>query len=106
MSRNYYVSGQFNVICDVCGKKIKAGKSRTRWDGFTVCEDDWEERHSQDFVRARQDKISVPFTRPRPTDLFIDSCSLTGRTAYTGLAIAGCSITGFDDDSWKQYLGL
>lgn len=83
MSRNHYVSGQFNVICDVCGKKIKAGEVKHRWDGFVVCEDDWEERHPQDFVRARQDKISVPFTRPRPTDAFIlqnpvwDTISLT-----------------------------
>lgn len=34
MSRNYYISGQWNVICDVCGKKIKAGKAKQRWDGF------------------------------------------------------------------------
>jgi len=70
MSRNYYVSGQFNVICDVCGKKIKAGEAKHRWDGFVVCPSDFEYRHEQDFVRARQDKISVPFSRPRPVDVF------------------------------------
>ena len=70
MSKNYYVSGQFNVICDVCGKKIKAGEAKHRWDGFVVCPSDFEYRHEQDFVRARQDKISVPFTRPRPLDSF------------------------------------
>ena len=70
MSRNYYTSGQWNLICDVCGRKIKSGKSRHRWDGFVVCEEDYETRHPQDFVRARQDKISVPFTRPRPVDIF------------------------------------
>ena len=67
MSKNYYVSGEFNVTCDVCSRKIKASESRQRWDGFRVCLDDWEPRHEQDFVRARQDKISVPFTRPIPT---------------------------------------
>ena len=66
MSRNYYVSGQFNVICDVCSAKIKAGISKQRWDGFRVCPACFEERHPQDFVRARQDKISVPFSRPIP----------------------------------------
>jgi len=70
MSENYYTSGEWNLICDVCGKKIKSGRSRHRWDGFVVCEDDYETRHPQDFVRARQDKISVPFTRPRPPDVF------------------------------------
>lgn len=106
MTKNYYVSGGWNCICDRCGKKKKISEVTREWTGFLVCNTCFEERHSQDFVRARQDKITIPFNRPRPTDLFIDSCSLTGRTAYTGLAIAGCSITGFDDDSWKQYLGL
>lgn len=92
-----YVSGDWNVICDVCGKKIKASKSRKRWDGFVVCEDDFEYRHPQDFVRAKQDKISVPFTRPRPTDVFINPeyvCTLEGSTAVTRMAVAGCSVAG------------
>ena len=67
---NYYKAGEWNVTCDVCGKKIKAGEAKHRWDGFVVCPSDFEQRHSQDFVRARQDKISVPFTRPRPLDSF------------------------------------
>jgi len=72
MARNTYISGQWNLICDSCGKKIKAGMAKKRWDGFIVCPEDYEQRHPQDFVRARQDKITVPFTRPRPTDVFID----------------------------------
>ena len=102
MSKNKYISGQFNLICDVCGKKIKAGDAKHRWDGFVVCERDFEQRHPQDFVRARQDKISVPFTRPRPTDIFtnisyIDNgnanyCTITGQQAIPSLAIPGCMI--------------
>jgi len=76
MSKNRYVSGQWNVICDVCGKKIKAGEAKHRWDGFVVCPSDFEYRHEQDFVRARQDKISVPFTRPRPVDVFVTVASI------------------------------
>jgi len=68
---HYYKVGEWNVTCDVCSKKIKAGEARKRWDGFIVCPDDYEIRHPQDFVKARQDKISVPFTRPIPTDIFI-----------------------------------
>jgi len=70
MSRNYYTSGDWNLICDVCSVKIKASKTKRRWDGFQVCPSCFETRHPQDFVRARQDKISVPFTRPRPPDVF------------------------------------
>jgi hypothetical protein len=71
LSKNTYVSGQHNVTCDVCSQKTKAGLTRQRWDGFRVCCNCFEERHPQDFVRARPDKIAVPFTRPRTTDTFI-----------------------------------
>jgi hypothetical protein len=70
MTPNHFVSGENNIICDICGKKIKINEARVRWDGFLVCHDDWETRHPQDFVRARQDKISVDMTRPRPPDVF------------------------------------
>ena len=70
MSRNHYVSGQWNIICDICSAKIKAGQAKKRWDGFIVCPKDYESRHPQDFVKARQDKISVPFTRPIPTEIY------------------------------------
>ena len=99
---NYYISGEWNLICDVCGKKVKAHKARHRWDGFVVCPSDFEQRHSQDFVRARQDKISVPYTRPRPTDVFIDVpyidkgnlgyCTITGMQAVPSWGIPGCMI--------------
>jgi hypothetical protein len=29
-----------------------------------VCEKDWETRHPQDFVRARPEKVTPPWTRP------------------------------------------
>lgn len=72
MSKNWnYASGDWNLICDVCSKKIKASEAKQRWDGFIVCKDDYEQRQPLDFIRARQDKISVPFTRPVPTDTFV-----------------------------------
>lgn len=72
MAKNTYISGQYNVTCDVCSRKIKSGKARKRWDGFLVCADTcWEQRHPQDFVRAKQDKIYVPDTRPIPTLVFV-----------------------------------
>lgn len=70
MAKNYYVSGNWNVICDVCSKKIKASDAKQRWDGLIVCPSDFEHRHPQDYIRAKTDKITVPFTRPRPVDGF------------------------------------
>ena len=64
--KNYYVPGDYNVVCDICSKKIKASDAKQRWDGLIVCPSDFEHRHPQDYVRARTDKITVPFTRPIP----------------------------------------
>lgn len=63
-----YVPGEWNVICDQCGRKYKASKLQRRWDGLMVCQDDWETRHPQDFVRAVKDSPALPYTRPEPTD--------------------------------------
>ena len=68
--RNYFKSGSWNITCDRCSKKTKADEIKKEWTGFLVCPVCFEYRHPQDFVRARQDKISVPFNRPRPVDIF------------------------------------
>ena len=70
MAKNYFISGEWNLICDVCSIKYKAGKAKHRWDGFIVCPNCYEQRHPQDFVLAKQDKITVPYIRP-PNDTFI-----------------------------------
>lgn len=71
MAKNYYLSGQWNVTCDVCSKKIKSSEARNRWDGLVTCPDCWEQRHPLDFIKARTDKITVPFQRPIPTLEFV-----------------------------------
>ena len=74
MSRGwYYVPGDWNAICEVCGRKVKASALRQRWDGFMVCSRDWEPRHPQDFVKPKADKISVPWTsNPEDIDITVD----------------------------------
>ena len=97
MKKNHYIPHEWNVTCDVCSKKIKASESRLRWDGFLVCIDDYEIRHEQDFVKSKQDQITVPYTRPVPEYIFTDvvyACTSDGKTAIAGVAVAGCSITG------------
>jgi len=70
-NKNYYLAGSHNVICDRCGKKHKSADVREEWTGLIVCNKCWEPRHAQDFVQSKLDKISVPFSRPRPPDVFI-----------------------------------
>jgi len=93
MSNNWnYSSGDWWIDCDVCSKKIKASESKKRWDGYIVCAADWETRQPLDFIRARADKISVPFTRPqRPVD---DEYYVGPTGAIVGIAVAGQAIVG------------
>lgn len=58
-----YEKGQWNAVCDVCGFEFKAKELKKRWDGFMVCKEDFEVRHSLDFQRAREERVSVPWTR-------------------------------------------
>lgn len=103
MSRTWsYSSGDWLAICDVCSIKIKASKTKQRWDGFITCPSCWEPRHSQDFIKVRQDKITVPFLRPRPQDVFVDvtytgdtlTCTPMSRSGVAGIGIAGCAQGG------------
>lgn len=72
-----WVAGDFWRICDCCGFRVRASKTRKRWDGLMVCLDDWEPRHPQDGVKGRADKMAVPNPRPEPADTFIDVGDVT-----------------------------
>ena len=76
MARNYYKPGDWNAICDRCGFKFKASELKEEWTGLRVCTHDFELRHPQDFLRARVDKISVPWVRKEaPEDATVSSSS-------------------------------
>lgn len=68
MAGNYYKPGDWNAICDRCGFKFKASELKLEWTGLRVCEHDFELRHPQDFLRARVDKINVPWVRKEPPE--------------------------------------
>jgi hypothetical protein len=70
--KNHLILGNWNALCDSCGRKYKASQLRKRWDGLMVCEEDWEQRHPQDLLRVQREQISVPWSRPYPAqDTFI-----------------------------------
>jgi len=65
--RNHLILGDWNALCDSCGRKFKASSLRKRWDGLMVCEHDFENRHPSDFLRVQRERITVPFSRPYPS---------------------------------------
>lgn len=91
VSNNYFKSGSWNVICDVCGVRYKADEVKKRWDGLIVCAEDWEADHPQKYLRVRGDPRPAAFVRNEPADTFINVCYASGRSAYAGLATADCS---------------
>lgn len=96
-----YKVGDWNVICDVCGKKTKSSLVKKRWDGMIVCPDDFEQRHPSDFLRVRKENTTLPFSRPEPTDTFVsvsyvdtgDSyyCTVSTSQGRADLGVADCA---------------
>jgi hypothetical protein len=65
-----YKPGDWSATCDICGFEFYASQLKKRWDGFMACEQDYETRNPQDLIRGRKEKISPPWTRPEPTEVF------------------------------------
>jgi hypothetical protein len=68
---DYYKDGDYNAICDECGKKYKFSQLKKRWDGLFVCPREWEPRHPQDYLKGIRDNMSVPISRPEGALSFI-----------------------------------
>ena len=66
--KNHLILGDWNALCDSCGRKFKASSLQKRWDGLIVCKEDWEQRHPQDLLRVQREQISVPWSRPYPAE--------------------------------------
>lgn len=105
-NNDYYAKGQWNVICDVCGFKLKSGKVRKRWDGLMVCERDWERDHPQKFLRVRPEHIVPPFVRPDPPPAYTTVCYIYESASYADLASADCARADIASPSYSFLLDL
>ncbi len=104
MRTNWFRSGDWNAICDVCGFKRKASQMTQRWDGLMVCEPTikqgcWEIRHPQDLLRPIPDQSALPWTRPEGNDIYLPTnylntqgCSPTGMLSQAQYGEADCAI--------------
>jgi len=73
MAGTYYKKGDYNLICDRTGFKIKASQAKKQWDGLLVKKSVWEARHPQDFIRSKPDHQSVPDPRTEGNDYFLSA---------------------------------
>ena len=91
MTQNSLILGNWNALCDSCGRRFKASEMQKRWDGLMVCKEDFEQRHPSDFLRVSKEKIAVDWVRPNPPEeTFLPSCTTQGRSGISGYGTAGC----------------
>jgi len=89
---DYLDLGNWNAICDSCGRKFKASSLRKRWDGLMVCQEYFEVKHPQLNIRVPKDRQAPPWTRPEAEpDLFLGVCTLINSQGFIDLAVVDCS---------------
>lgn len=91
INNNYFKSGSWNAVCDLCSGKFKADDLKKRWDGLIVCAKDWESDHPQKYIRVRSDPKPVPFIRTDPEEIFIHVCTPTTSSGMADYATADCA---------------
>lgn len=92
--RNHLILGNWNSLCDRCGRKFKASELMKDWQGLMVCKEDYELRHPSDFLRTQREKIAVPWSRPYPAqDEFLPGpqCTVFSMVAKADQATADCA---------------
>ncbi len=93
-------SYNYNVICKVCGWKLKAADARKRWDGLEpVCPVTcWEPRHPADFYKQRNDFHKLPF-------ISTETAVVDGMFPAENLPDSDDVVTvpsGADDNTWAH----
>lgn len=72
MGNTVYKKGDYNIIDDRTGFKIKASKAQVEWTGFFVSSKHMDYRNPQDYIRGRNDVQKVPIPRPEQPDKFTE----------------------------------
>jgi len=103
---SHLILGQWNALCDVCGFEFKSSELKKDWRGLMVCSQDYEQRHPQDFIRVRPERVTPSWVRPNPPDAFIEVCYLWERSAYADLATADCALADENSISYPLLLAL
>lgn len=89
-----WIAGRYSAICDVCGFRFHSDRLKRRWDSLMVCEQDWETRHPQDFIKLRSEKITPDWVREEPIDAFLNVCTIVTVQGKADWGTAGCAQAG------------
>ena len=92
-ARDYFLFGDWNIACSMCGRKRKFSELVKNWQGLYRCPEHNEPRHPQDFVRGEADIQTAPVVQDQ-IDLQVNFCTPTGNSALPSFAVPGCMIPG------------
>jgi hypothetical protein len=101
--KEYFAAGLFNIYCMSCNRKYKSNEIRKRWDGLYVCDEDWEPRHPQDFVRGIQEQSNkLPFSYDVDGAPVGNAgvCTLANSVCISGVGVSGCLVSG-NQNMWE-----
>lgn len=78
-NKTYYKEGDYNVICQISGFKLKRSDTRRDWRGLLINTlfGDWNPRHPQDFIPASFDKQHVNDPNPESADIEVEPNTIT-----------------------------
>lgn len=92
----HYVGGDYYMIDDRTGFKVRAARTKKEWTGRIVREQSFEPRQPQDLVQGVPDIQTVPEPRPRQVNVFLvrtTTLSAPGLPGATSISVT--SIVGF-----------
>lgn len=100
MAGTYFAPGQWNFICDLCGRKGKSGIAVKTWKGTYVCRSHREARNPQDFLRSVSYETAIPWSRPGVSaastpPLPATVCTYNGSSDIVDYAVADCAVVDF-----------
>jgi len=71
-----YRPGDHYVICDICAGRLLASQSQKNWEGLVCHPRCCDQRHPQETIKAKKDKITVKDARPE-NEVFLNPGDVT-----------------------------
>jgi hypothetical protein len=99
--------GNWKVACHICGMWYPSGEIQKRWDGFLVCEKDFETRHPQTLIKIHGERNFPSFvSKDLDPNTFVLVCGIDGVSGYADIGTADCMKADNDQFSPEFLRGL
>ena len=86
----------YKFTCHRCGFWFASTRIRKEWTGIYVCQNCFETRHPQTFIKVHGEKAFPDIVSKDGTDTFVSGsiCTIETSSGFAGLGTAGCMQAG------------